>query len=95
MSQQLTLELSDELYAVLQQQAMTKGFSVAEYSVVFLTQQHQLIAPANLPDRSDSKEAHQRLLSYAGVISLGAATGADNDSIDADLAKAYNHNFSD
>ncbi|MEH2423181.1 MAG: PIN domain-containing protein [Nostoc sp.] len=39
------------------------------------------------------EEAHQRLLSYAGVISLGYSTGIDNESIDADLAKAYANDF--
>jgi hypothetical protein len=35
----------------------------------------------------------QRLLRYAGAIRSGSATGADNEEIDADLAKAYANDF--
>jgi hypothetical protein len=38
-------------------------------------------------------EALQRLLRYAGAIRLGNASGADNEGIDADLAKAYANDF--
>jgi hypothetical protein len=35
------------------------------------------------------EEARQRFRNHAGAISLGYATGIDNESIDADLARAY------
>ena len=34
-------------------------------------------------------QARQKFKSHAGAISLGYATGTDNEAIDADLAKAY------
>lgn len=88
MSQQLTLELSDEVFTDLQQKANAVGLSVTEWIV------------ATLSDNSDDvnsdfsltlhpAEARQRFRRHAGAISLGAATGVDNECIDADLAKAY------
>jgi hypothetical protein len=38
-------------------------------------------------------KALQQLLRYAGAIRLGNATGAGNEEIDADLAKAYANDF--
>jgi len=37
----------------------------------------------------EKKAAMERLLRHAGAASLGYATGADNESIDADLAREY------
>jgi len=85
MSQRLTLELSDEVYTTLQQQAHAVGISVAELVSAFVNRQYSLPASSQF----STEEARQRLLGYAGVISIGYATGADNESIDADLAKAY------
>jgi len=36
-----------------------------------------------------SRAAWERLLRHAGAENLGYATGADNESIDADLAREY------
>jgi hypothetical protein len=88
MSQQLTLELSDEVYAHLQQKANAVGVSIAEWVVVVLSNQSNDVSKA-LHSVEQQKEARQRFRSHAGVISLGYATGIDNESIDADLARAY------
>lgn len=93
MSQLLTLELSDEVYAALQQQARAVGLSVAELVVVSLKRQHGFLDKADVNTEVQKKEARQRLLQYAGAISLGYATGIDNEGIDADLAKAYANDF--
>lgn len=93
MSQLLTLELSDDVYAALQQQADAVGLSVAELIVTSLDEQHGLLTGTKLQPKVQPEEAHQRLLSYAGAISLSYATGIDNESIDADLAKAYANDF--
>lgn len=89
MSQLLTLELSDDVYAALQQQADAVGLSVTEWIVTSLDQQRGLLTSVKL----QPEEALQRLLNYAGTISLGYATGIDNESIDADLAKDYANDF--
>ncbi|MEA5514949.1 hypothetical protein [Nodularia sp. UHCC 0506] len=89
MSQLLTLELSDEVYTALHQQAIAVGLSVAELVATSLNRQYSL----SVSPKSDAEEARQRLLGFAGVISMGYATGTDNESIDADLAKTYDNAF--
>ena len=92
MSQLLTLELSDEVYAVWRQHANAVGLSVAEWIIASLGQQNGF--PTHpVPTEVQRREARERLLRYAGAISLGCATGADNESIDADLAKVYANDF--
>lgn len=90
MSQHLTLELSDEVYADLQQKANAVGLSVTEWIVTTLSTQNVQTNTAELADIPKEKEsARQRFKQYAGAVDLGYATGVDNESIDADLAQAY------
>ncbi len=88
MSQKLTLELSDESYADLQQKANAVGVSITEWIVTALSKRG---IPVNevLPSTEHLEQSRQRFRSHAGAISLGYPTGIDNESIDADLAKAY------
>jgi hypothetical protein len=88
MSQRLTLELSDEIYANLQQKANAGGMSLAEWIVAVLSN-HNIGMGQALHPTVHQEEARQRFRSHAGAISVGYATGIDNESIDADLAKAY------
>jgi hypothetical protein len=88
MSQHLTLELSDEVYANLQHQANTIGLSATEWIVSILNRPENGVLQI-VYSSEDQEAARQRFRSHAGAISLGSATGIDNDSIDADLAKAY------
>jgi hypothetical protein len=88
MSQQLTLELSDEMYADLQQKANAVGVSITEWVVVVLNNQSNGVSKT-LHSAEQQEEARQRFRSHAGAISLGYAIGIDNESIDADLARAY------
>ncbi|WP_017326473.1 hypothetical protein [Synechococcus sp. PCC 7336] len=88
MSQQLTLELSDEVYAALQRQANAVGLSVAEWVIATLSQKnHTSSNRLNFQVQKDA--ARLRFRSHAGAVSLGYATDAGNESIDADLARAY------
>jgi len=92
MSQQLTVELSDEVYTDLQQKAEALGLSVTEWVVAVLGQQENGVI--NSPVSAEQQhEARQKFRSYAGVLSLGYPTDIDNESIDADLAKAYANEF--
>jgi hypothetical protein len=88
MSQQLTLELSDEVYTDLQQKADAVGLSIVEWIVASLSNQRNFTSKA-LHSVERQEEARQRFRNHAGAISLGYETGIDNKSIDADLAKAY------
>ncbi|AFZ44352.1 hypothetical protein PCC7418_2196 [Halothece sp. PCC 7418] len=88
MSQNLNLELSDEVYQTLKQQAKNAGLSLQEWIVFSLTQQSH-----NQEDRTvaEKEAVRDRFRRHAGAINLGYPTGADNESIDADLARAYNN----
>ena len=88
MSQQLTLEISDEVYAALQQKANAVGLSITEWIVAVLNKQDSSVNQL-LISAEHQEQARQRFKSHAGAVSLGYATGVDNDAIDADLAKTY------
>ena len=87
MSQVLTLELSEEAYRALQQQAEIAGISVSEWITTSLEQQYGL--QKKQQTEAEKEAARQRFRHHAGAIDLRYATGADNKSIDADLVRAY------
>ncbi len=89
MSRVLSLELSDEVYAALQQQAEVAGVSLAELVASSIEQQYGSPRREKSQAETEKEVARQRFRSHAGSINLGYATGADNESIDADLARAY------
>jgi hypothetical protein len=88
MSQQLTLEISDEVYADLQRKANAVGISITEWIVTVLSRQGA-VANKVILSLEQQDQARQKFKSHAGAISLGYATGTENEAIDADLAKAY------
>lgn len=88
MSQQLTLEISDEVYADLQRKANAVGISITEWIVTVLSRQGTATNRVML-SLEQQEQARQKFKSHAGAISLGYATGTDNEAIDVDLAKAY------
>lgn len=87
MSQQLTLELSDEMYADLQEKSDAVGVSLTEWVVTLLSRQGR--SPDNPLSSEIQARARSKFRSHAGAVSLGCATGIENDRIDADLAQAY------
>ena len=88
MSHQLTLELNDTLYNALQEKASASGQSLADWLILEL-QQQTFSEDRTLATALPKGKLSQRFLRHAGAVSLGYATGIDNESIDADLAKAY------
>jgi hypothetical protein len=92
MSQQLTLELSDEVYADLQQKADALGLSIAEWVVTLLSRQNDP-AEINALSATQKEQVRQQFMSFAGAVNLGYATGIDNEVIDADLARAYSNDY--
>jgi hypothetical protein len=92
MSQHLTLELSGAVYANLQHQANTVGLSATEWIVSILSRSERGVFQVMYSSEAQ-EQSRQRFGSHAGAVSLGAATGVDNDSIDADLAKAYSEEY--
>ncbi|MEH2359445.1 hypothetical protein [Nostoc sp.] len=93
MSQVLSLELSDEVYAALQQQAELAGVSLAELVTTSIQQQYGSLRREKSQTETEKERDRQRFQSHAGNINLGYATGADNESIDADLVRAYSNTF--
>jgi len=75
MSHTLILELPDELYQPLLQAASNTRQTPEEWLVANLHRQFAL--------------RDEKLRRHFGAVDLGAPTGADNRSIDADLARAY------
>lgn len=88
MSQQLTLEISDEVYADLQRKSNAVGVSITEWIVLLLSRRSGNVSNILLSPELQA-QALRKFRSHAGTVSLGYATDTDNDQIDADLAKAY------
>ncbi|MFM7440222.1 MAG: hypothetical protein ACKO2V_16775 [Snowella sp.] len=76
MSQQLTLELSDEIYNTLQHQADAIRLSVTDLIITKLGNSDHIEEPSN---KAQQEQARQRFKSHAGSIRLGHATGIDNE----------------
>ncbi|NJM69458.1 MAG: hypothetical protein HC862_04110 [Scytonema sp. RU_4_4] len=87
MSQVVMLELRDEVYTALRQQAESAGVPVSEWIAIALEQKSGLLNKHQT--EAETEAARQRFRRHAGAIDLGYATGANNDSIDADLMRAY------
>lgn len=77
MSQQLILELSDEVYTALQEKANAAGLPIEEWLVASLSQQYCLPL-SNLSNFDQQDEGMRRLLRYAGAIRSGGAAASDN-----------------
>ena len=89
MNQVLTLELSDEVYTALKQESEVAGVSISQWIAISLEQRCGLLKKKRT--KAEKAAARQRFRHHAGAIDLGYATRADNESIDADLVRAYSH----
>ena len=93
MSQTLTLELSDEVYAAIQHQAAAVGDSPAHWIATTLEQQYDRLrhgqSAQTRPAEAEKQLARERFERHFGEINLGQAIGSDNEQIDADLAREY------
>ncbi|MCS6804877.1 MAG: hypothetical protein NZ823_07000 [Blastocatellia bacterium] len=83
----LTFQVSDEVYEACQQMAAKYGGTTEQYVLEFLAKHRP--KPRLTLTEEESREAWERLLRHAGAENLGYVTGADNESIDADLAREY------
>ena len=93
MSQILTVELSDEVYAAIQRQAEASGTSPAHWIAKMLEQQYSSFRDwQSIRARrteAEKQAARERFERHFGEVDLGYATGVDNEQIDADLAREY------
>lgn len=87
MTRTLTFEIPEELYRTFEQMAAKYGKSTEQVALEYLAQH----APKPRPKLSEEelREARQKFSRHVGAASFGHPTGADNESIDADLAREY------
>lgn len=76
MSQQLTLEISDEVYADLQRQSTAVGISITELIWELLSKQSSAI-DNSLHSPELQEQARRKFRNHAGAVSLGYATVLD------------------
>jgi hypothetical protein len=88
MSQSLTLELSEQVFAAIQQQARAIGISPSQLAATLLEQQFPQ-AFKLLLDEAEKNAARERFERHFGTLALGDSTDLDNESIDVDLAREY------
>jgi hypothetical protein len=93
MSQTLILELSDEAYTTIQRQAESAGTSPARWLATTLEQQYgpqhagqSVQRPCTAAEQHAARVCFER---HFGEVDLPDARGADNEQIDADLAREY------
>ena len=93
MSQTLILELSEEVYTIIQRQAAVAGASPAHWLAMTLEQQygraHAGQSTLTHYPQADQQAARARFEQHFGEVDLTDATGVDNEQIDAELAREY------
>lgn len=88
MSRTLTLELSDQLFTAIMQQAETVGMAPEQLAASFLEQQFGQIYKLLLPE-VEKHAARTRFEHHFGMLTLEHPMDLSNESIDADLAREY------
>jgi hypothetical protein len=89
MSQTLTVELSDTAFAALRHEAETVGTSPADLAAVAIERRYGSPPAHGSPGAPPDQDARERFRRHFGEVDIGRPTGADNESIDADLAREY------
>src|SRR5712692_6830187 len=93
MSQTLILELSEEIYTIIKRQAEAAGTSPAHWLAKTLEQQygptHTRQSAGARHTAAEQQAARERFERHFGAVDLADAIGADNEQIDADLAREY------
>ena len=87
MSHRLNVVLSDETFDAIQRQAHTTGSSPAKVASESLEVSFK--SARLCKSEAQKEEARLRFRRHFGEIHSGNPTGADNESIDADLASEY------
>ena len=94
MSQTLTLELNEQFFAAIHQQAVSIGIPAENLAVKLLQQNFSQIFKL-LPTDAEKNIKRAKFERHFGAIDLGIDINLDNESIDADLAKEYDNNHED
>ncbi|WP_017655188.1 hypothetical protein [Fortiea contorta] len=88
MSQSLTLELSEQVFAAIQLQAQVIGISPAQLAATLLEQKFTQTFKLLL-NEDEKSAARARFERHFGTLELCSSTNLDNESIDGDLAREY------
>lgn len=88
MSQNLTLEISEQVFVAIQRQAQAIGVSPAQLAATLLERQFPQ-AFTLLLDEAEKNAAQTRFERHFGTLELEGSTDLNNESIDADLAIEY------
>jgi hypothetical protein len=91
MTQVLRIEVSNPTFEAIRRQADADGTSPAVVAAGHLERQFGGAAPAE----AEQQAARERFERHFGSLDLGRPTGADNESIDADLAREYANRHED
>jgi len=93
MSHPLKVELSDAAFATLQCRARATAKTPAELAAAALEDHFGNLQGTRgndfPPDDAEKAAARKRFEGHFGAVNLGYPTGAENEAIDADLARAY------
>jgi hypothetical protein len=91
MSQILTLDLNDRVFAAIQQQAHNIGIPPELLAATLLEQKFTQVFNGLLTD-AKQEVGRAKFERHFGEIDPGLARDLDNESIDADLAREYASN---
>ena len=83
----LTLQVPDEVYEACRQMAKKYGRTVEEFVLEFSLKHRPKLRPPLTKEESET--AWEQLRRHRGAEDLGHPSGADNESIDADLVREY------
>lgn len=92
MSQQLTLEISDEIYTNLKREAEIAGVSTAELVMAMISRMNEALYHTTTAVEKPKSTRKRSLKDFAGAIDATAGS-ADNEGIDADLVRAYANEY--
>ena len=87
MSHPLTVELSDAAYAALQLRTHAAAQTPAAIATTTLEKHFGAPAGPHAATEAERRAARERFERHFGEADQGRATGADNEGIDADLAR--------
>jgi hypothetical protein len=90
MSHQVTVEISDGAFEALEIEANAAAQPVAQVAAAALEERF-LGADRRTINEAEKQAARERFERHFGSIDLGHPTGADNESIDADLGREYSN----
>jgi hypothetical protein len=87
MSKTVSFEIPDEIYELLEQQAIKEGRTTESIALEWLASCQPKPRPKMTEE--ERREAIERFRRHAGAVSSGDPHSADNERIDEDLAREY------